>query len=163
GHRDETVRTDTPVAPRSRPRLAPQESFRNVPAFSKDSTAGRILASWSCGRQPHPGGSMKIRPFVCSVAGALAFAALWPPSQTTRAQALTQHTGIQACALVHGVSKSTERFQDVRLAEAEGYVLQFGCVSGGDYGAMGLHYVNFPLSLEGVLDPARPEIILYEP
>jgi hypothetical protein len=28
---------------------------------------------------------------------------------------------------------------------------------------MGLHYVNFPLVLDGVLDPARPEIAIYEP
>ena len=59
--------------------------------------------------------------------------------------------------------KSTERFRDVRMAEAEGYALKFGCVSGGEYGAMGLHYVNFPLVLDGVLDPTRPEIVIYEP
>ena len=29
--------------------------------------------------------------------------------------------------------------------------------------AMGLHYVNFPLVLDGVLDPTRPEIVIYEP
>jgi len=28
------------------------------------------------------------------------------------------------------------------VAEAEGYSLLFGCVSGPDAGAMGLHYVN---------------------
>jgi hypothetical protein len=40
---------------------------------------------------------------------------------------------------------STERFKDVAVAEAEGYGLLFGCVSGPDYGAMGLRYVNLPL------------------
>ncbi len=39
----------------------------------------------------------------------------------------------------------------------------FGCVSGPDSGAMGLHYVNLPLVLDGVIDATRPEIILYEP
>ena len=28
---------------------------------------------------------------------------------------------------------------------------------------MGLHYVNLPLVGDGVLDPARPEIVIYEP
>ena len=34
------------------------------------------------------------------------------------------------------------------MAEAEGYVLQFGCVSGSDSGAMGLHYINGALGIE---------------
>src|SRR5262245_31484209 len=47
----------------------------------------------------------------------------------------------QANALVKIVRDSTERFKDVAAAMAEGYALQFGCVSGSDSGAMGLHYV----------------------
>ena len=37
------------------------------------------------------------------------------------------------------VRESTERFKDVAAAEAQGYGLMFGSVSGPDYGAMGLH------------------------
>jgi hypothetical protein len=51
----------------------------------------------------------------------------------------------------------------VSVAEAEGYALLFGCVSGADTGAMGLHYVNLSLVGDGELDPARPEIVIYEP
>ena len=65
--------------------------------------------------------------------------------------------------LVRVVRENTARFKDVAVAEAEGYGLMFGCVSGPDSGAMGLHYVNFPLVVDGVLDPARPEIVIYEP
>lgn len=68
-----------------------------------------------------------------------------------------------AGALVKIVKEATERFKDVAVAEAAGYGLQFGCVSGPDSGAMGLHYVNFPLVLDGELDPTRPEIVIYEP
>jgi hypothetical protein len=110
---------------------------------------------------------MKVRQFVYSGAGAVALAALWlsfPESQTTYAQTLTsQHHGTQAGALVRVVREATERFHNVKAAEAEGYALTFGCVSGGEYGAMGLHYVNFPLVVDGVLDPTRPEIVIYEP
>lgn len=65
--------------------------------------------------------------------------------------------------LVKVVRDATERFKDVAAAEAEGYQLMFGCVSGPDSGAMGLHYVNLPLVLDGELDPSRPEIVIYEP
>jgi hypothetical protein len=65
--------------------------------------------------------------------------------------------------LVRIVRESTERFHDVVVAQAEGYQLLFGCVSGPDSGAMGLHYVNLSLVGDGVLDPTRPEIVIYEP
>src|SRR5689334_2601698 len=51
----------------------------------------------------------------------------------------------EASGLVKVVRESTERFRDVAVAQAEGYSLLFGCVSGSDAGAMGLHYVKMPL------------------
>jgi hypothetical protein len=72
---------------------------------------------------------------------------------------LKPHTG----ELVRAVRESTRRFHDVNQAQAEGYLLMFGCVSGPDDGAMGLHYVNLSLVGDGVLDPAKPEIVIYEP
>jgi hypothetical protein len=66
-------------------------------------------------------------------------------------------------ALVKTVREATERFRDVAAAEAEGYGLLFGCVTGPDVGAMGLHYVNMSLVGDGELDPTRPEIVIYEP
>ena len=69
----------------------------------------------------------------------------------------------QQGALLKMVRDATERFKDVREAEYEGYVLKFGCVSGPDSGAMGLHYVNFALVGSGVIDPVHPQIVLYEP
>lgn len=69
----------------------------------------------------------------------------------------------QAGALLQIVRDATERFKDVSAAEAAGYVLTFGCVSGPDSGAMGLHFVNFSLVASGVLDPRNPQIVIYEP
>jgi hypothetical protein len=68
-----------------------------------------------------------------------------------------------ADTLLKVVRDATERFKNVSVAEAEGYALQFGCVSGDDVGAMGLHYVNGALVNSGVLDPTRPQIVIYEP
>jgi hypothetical protein len=67
-----------------------------------------------------------------------------------------------ADSLINLVRESTQRFTDVRVAEAEGYALQFGCVSGPDSGAMGLHYVNGKLVESGILDATRPQIVIYE-
>jgi len=61
------------------------------------------------------------------------------------------------------VRNATEQFQDVNAAEAAGYQLQFGCVSGDTAGAMGLHYVNGDLVNGGVIDPRHPQIVIYEP
>jgi hypothetical protein len=65
--------------------------------------------------------------------------------------------------LIKVVREATVRFKDVSQAVAEGYALQFGCVSGSDTGAMGLHYVNAEFVGSGVLDVARPQIVVYEP
>jgi hypothetical protein len=82
---------------------------------------------------------------------------------TSQHQPQTAEQKVQVNALVAAVRDATERFRNVSVAESEGYGLLFGCVSGGDYGAMGLHYVNFPLVADGKIDAATPEIVLYEP
>ena len=71
----------------------------------------------------------------------------------------------QENALVQAVREATARFKNVTSVNGpgEGYELSFGCVSGGDFGAMGLHYVNFPLVLDGEIDVNQPEIVLFEP
>jgi hypothetical protein len=95
--------------------------------------------------------------------GALLLAAAFPRlaigDQGQNVGKQKQHAG----ELVRVVRDATRRFHDVNQAMAEGYQLAFGCVSGPDDGAMGLHYVNMALVADGVLDPRRPEIVIYEP
>src|SRR5262245_50587937 len=69
----------------------------------------------------------------------------------------------QASELVRIVRDATERFKDPAVAASENYKLAFGCVSGPDYGAMGLHFVNMNFVTDPALDPRQPEILLYEP
>jgi hypothetical protein len=66
-------------------------------------------------------------------------------------------------ALVQAVRDATERFRDPAFAEAEGYAPLFGCVSGPERGAMGLHLVKFPLVADGQIDVTHPELVIYEP
>ena len=82
---------------------------------------------------------------------------------STRQSEMTLEQRNNQSALIKVVRDSTERFKNVSAAVAEGYALQFGCVSGSDSGAMGLHYVNGTLVNSGVLDATRPQIVIYEP
>ena len=67
--------------------------------------------------------------------------------------------------LVQTVRAATEKFKDVTNVAGPGpdYALTFGCVNGGDFGAMGLHYVKGSILHDGEIDKNDPEIILFEP
>ncbi|HTP34231.1 MAG TPA: hypothetical protein VMJ75_18765 [Candidatus Acidoferrales bacterium] len=82
---------------------------------------------------------------------------------TNQQQEASAEQQSNALTLINVVRAATERYKDVKVAEAQGYALQFGCVTGSDSGAMGLHYVNAALVNSGILDPTRPQIVIYEP
>ena len=103
----------------------------------------------------------------CSMLGLLVLTASWSP-QAPAQQGFAAHSHDATRdktpgAFVKVVRDATARYRDVNIARAEGYNLLFGCVSGPDVGAMGMHFVNMPLVGDGELDPARPEIVIYEP
>jgi hypothetical protein len=64
--------------------------------------------------------------------------------------------------LVVIVRNATAQYLDVNKATAAGYSPLFGCVSGSDHGAMGIHYVNGAL-LNGTVDATQPQALIYEP
>jgi hypothetical protein len=111
--------------------------------------------------------------FQHSMIAAAILVSVWPSralAQEGHAHAMTldhhEQTSDQTdkqSALLKIVRQSTARFKDVKVAEAEGYTLTFGCVSGSDQGAMGLHYINFDLVKADVIDATRPQAIIYEP
>jgi hypothetical protein len=72
-----------------------------------------------------------------------------------------EHVG--SGTLIDAVRQATEGYKDVAAAQAAGYGLFMGCVSGQQEGAMGLHYANGDLVGDGALDATRPEAIIYEP
>jgi hypothetical protein len=106
--------------------------------------------------------SRNIARFQRFLVAVLTAGSVWP--STARAQS---HHGDgqkrQPNALVQVVRESTERFKDPAQAQAEGYGLMFGCVSGPDSGAMGVHLVNGALVGDDQVDATRPEIVIYEP
>jgi hypothetical protein len=65
--------------------------------------------------------------------------------------------------LVQTVREATQRFIDVNAATAAGYSPAFGCVTGPDMGAMGVHYINNALVSGGELNANEPQALIYEP
>jgi hypothetical protein len=65
--------------------------------------------------------------------------------------------------LVQIVRAATEQFIDVNAATAAGYTPAFGCVTGPDMGAMGVHYINSALVSGGQLNANEPQALIYEP
>ena len=106
-----------------------------------------------------------------ALAVALMSAGQWPAvaqephshTQVPQNSELTADQKSNAKTLLKKVRDATERFQNVQVAEADGYQLLFGCVSGDSAGAMGLHYVNMDLVNKGQVKLNRPQIVIYEP
>jgi hypothetical protein len=63
--------------------------------------------------------------------------------------------------LVETVRHATRQFIDVNTATRAKYSPAFGCVSGPDRGAMGVHFINGELVGDGELDATRPEALIY--
>lgn len=82
---------------------------------------------------------------------------------TKNGQLHASHHNAAPAKLVEIVRNATRQFTDVNAATAAGYQPFLGCVSGPDYGAMGVHYVNGSLVADGEIDASRPEALIYEP
>jgi hypothetical protein len=65
--------------------------------------------------------------------------------------------------LVGIVREQTRQYVNVNSATTAGYQPLFGCVSGPEIGAMGVHYINLALVSDGEVDANRPEALIYEP
>lgn len=65
--------------------------------------------------------------------------------------------------LMEEVRAATERYQELSVALAEGFVQATPCVSGPDAGAMGVHFVLPARIAGGILQPDQPEALIYEP
>ena len=96
-----------------------------------------------------------------AAAGPLLASAAAAPGQSEEPNA--NHHSSPPAKLVETVRNATRQFIDVNAATAANYQPLFGCVSGPDHGAMGIHYINLSLYTDGEIDVSRPEAIIYEP
>ncbi len=65
--------------------------------------------------------------------------------------------------LVSKVHKATAQFRDINAALAAGFAQATPCVSGPDFGAMGVHFVLGSRIAAGTLNATEPEALIYEP
>lgn len=95
--------------------------------------------------------------------GALAATAAFLPATDDHQHNHEGHGNATPAALVQTVRNATQRFLDVNAATAMEYKPAFGCVSGPERGAMGVHYINGELVGDGEIDAQKPEALIYEP
>jgi len=99
---------------------------------------------------------MKVAPW----AKALVLLSSLVAGQALVAQTLAAEVG--EGPLAEHVRAANSRFQDVKVAVAEGYS-PIPCTSGIDGGAMGVHYVNGDYLKDEIPDLKRPQAVMYEP
>jgi hypothetical protein len=68
-----------------------------------------------------------------------------------------------ATPLISKVATATARFRNLNVALAAGFVQGTPCVSGPDFGAMGVHFVLPARIAAGTLNAEEPEALIYEP
>jgi hypothetical protein len=69
----------------------------------------------------------------------------------------------QNSPLVEKVRKATAQFKDINAALAAGFAQATPCVSGPDFGAMGVHFVLGSRITAGTLNASEPEALIYQP
>jgi hypothetical protein len=61
------------------------------------------------------------------------------------------------------MAQATTRYHDLDAAIADGFVFLHGCEVRGDEGPVGIVYIHMGRLTDGVLDPANPDGLIYEP
>ncbi len=104
------------------------------------------------------------------LATAAALAVFFTTATTTHAAvsedehaAHAAHGAKMPAKLVQVVRNATRYYVDVNAATAANYKPMFGCVTGPERGAMGIHYINVALVGDGEIDAEKPEALIYEP
>ena len=61
------------------------------------------------------------------------------------------------------LKRATARYHDLDAAIADGFVFLHGCEVRPDEGPVGIVYVHMGALLDGVIDPSRPDALIYKP
>ena len=83
-------------------------------------------------------------------------------ASTERARLGAADSRTEATRALATLRRATARYHDLTAATDDGFVFLHGCESRPDEGPVGAVYVH-PGRLDGVIDPALPEALIYEP
>jgi hypothetical protein len=108
-------------------------------------------------------GSMSVPQSLLSALRVMLFRAVVVAMPLLATAQTSDHDHAANSRLVQIVRANTAQFINVNNLHGTGYAPLFGCVSGPDHGAMGIHYLNLGLVGDGQLDARTPEALIYEP
>jgi len=104
-----------------------------------------------------------MRPFHRLVLGVLSVAMSFAAAATEDKSQAPANPSKHASPLVEKVRQATARYRDINVALAEGWVAATPCVSGPNFGAMGVHFALPARVGDGVVNGSEPELLIYEP
>lgn len=76
---------------------------------------------------------------------------------------LLAHASAEENRALATLRQATARYHDVEAAIADGFILLHGCEVRPGEGAVGILYVHLGRFMDGVIDPALPDGLLYAP
>ncbi len=108
---------------------------------------------------------MKLRKMVLAALVGLSLLLRGPNLASVSAQGPTGTPELpdKTMRLIDDVRGATAQFRDLDTAKKAGYDKFLTCFRYGDNRGMGQHYVNGTLAGDDVLDPMKPEALVYEP
>ncbi len=86
-----------------------------------------------------------------------------PTSVSAQGPTATPELPDKTMRLIDDVRGATAQFRDLDAAKKAGYGKFLTCFRHGDNMGMGQHFVNGTLAGDDVLDPMKPEALVYEP
>jgi hypothetical protein len=97
------------------------------------------------------------------LAGCADEAPVAPHRQSEGAAALTAGRAADVKSPLATLRRVTARYHDLKVATGEGFVLLHECESRPGEGPVGTVYVHPGRLMDGVIDPATPDALIYEP
>jgi hypothetical protein len=71
--------------------------------------------------------------------------------------------GADAVRVLTTLAQAAARYHDLDQAKADDFVFLHGCETRGDEGPVGIVYVHMGRLTDGVIDPSKPDALVYEP
>lgn len=101
-------------------------------------------------------------PTLTALTGACADQSAVAPEDALQLQMAKSSAG-ETANVFATLRRVTARYHNIDAALADGFVLLHPCEVRGDEGPVGAVYAHFGRVLDGVIDPALPDALIYEP
>lgn len=86
-----------------------------------------------------------------------------PETDGATVQTVALSAAAQESKAIATIRRATARYHDLETAIDDGFVLLHPCEERPGEGPVGIVYVHFGRLLDGVIDPATPDALVYEP